>query len=54
VRVDVSTQAQQDLADIAEYIARDDPIAAEQWVSRLEAAALAVGDNPRVGRSRIQ
>src|SRR5262245_40248589 len=50
MRVDVSGQAQDDLAGIAEDIARDDPMAAERWVARLEAAALSVGDNPRMRR----
>ena len=50
MRVDVSPEAQRDLAGIADYIARDDSMAAERWVALLEVAALAVGDNPRMGR----
>ncbi len=50
MRVEVSPQAQQDLTEIADYIARDDPVAAERWVAALEGAARAAGDNPRIGR----
>jgi toxin ParE1/3/4 len=48
--VEISAEAERDLQQIADYIARDNPVAAEAWVTRLVAAARAAGTNPRAGR----
>jgi plasmid stabilization system protein ParE len=50
VRVELSAEAERDLEEIADYIARDNPVAAEAWVGKLVAAAKAAGTNPRAGR----
>ena len=48
--VEISSEAERDLEEIADFIAQDDPIAAERWVTGLIAAAQAAGTNPRAGR----
>ncbi len=50
MRVDVSPEAQDDLTAIAEYIAADDPVAADAWGARLVARAQLAGLHPRAGR----
>jgi addiction module RelE/StbE family toxin len=51
LKVEFSPAALYDLEDIADYIAQDNPIAAEQWVDKLMAAAQKVASHPRSGRS---
>jgi plasmid stabilization system protein ParE len=50
LRVEISAAAERDLEEIAEYIARDDIVAAEGWVAKLVALARAAATNPRAGR----
>ena len=50
LKVEFSPTALFDLEDIADYIAKDNPVAAEQWVDRLIAAAHKVASHPRSGR----
>src|SRR5262245_4373405 len=48
--VEFSPQAEGDLEDIALYIARDNPLAAEAWVQKLMVAAEKAAYSPRGGR----
>ena len=48
--VEFSPQAEADLEQIALYIARDNPLAAEAWVQKLIVAAEKAGRMPRAGR----
>ncbi len=48
--VEFSSHARDDLEDIALYIARDNPLAAEAWVQRLMVAAENAAIVPRAGR----
>ena len=50
LRVELSPQALLDLEDISDFIARDSPRAALQWVDRLVARAKRVGQHARSGR----
>jgi toxin ParE1/3/4 len=51
LKVEFSPTALSDLEDIADYIARDNPIAAEQWVDKLVEAAEKIASHPRSGRA---
>lgn len=51
LKVEFSPAALFDLEDIADYIAQDSPLAAEQWVDKLMAAAEKVASHPRSGRA---
>jgi toxin ParE1/3/4 len=51
LKVEFSPTALSDLEDIADYIARDDPIVAEQWVDKLVEAAEKIASHPRSGRA---
>lgn len=46
-----TSAAQQDLADILNYIARDKPGAALAWVEKIEAKCLLLAENPSFGES---
>lgn len=48
--VEFSAQAEADLEEIALYIARDNPLAAEAWVQKLIVAAERAAVLPRAGR----
>jgi len=48
--VEFSPNAQADLEEIALYIARDDPLAAEAWVQKLIVTAEKAAILPRAGR----
>jgi toxin ParE1/3/4 len=48
--VEFSASAQADLEDIALYIARDNPLAAEAWVQKIIVAAEKAAMLPRAGR----
>ena len=48
--VELTAQAQADLEEIAAYIARDNPIAAEAWVDKLLDKAEQASAQPRAGR----
>ena len=50
VRVEYAPKAQRDIEDIVAYIAEDDPVAADAWVSRLMARAALAAATPRAGR----
>jgi toxin ParE1/3/4 len=41
--------AQQDLADILDYISKDKPAAALAWVEKIEAKCLTIAENPSFG-----
>jgi len=51
LKVEFSPTALLDLEDIAEYIAEDNPAAAEEWVLKLVEAAEKVPSHPRSGRT---
>jgi addiction module RelE/StbE family toxin len=51
LKVEFSPTALFDLEDIADYIAQDNPVAAEQWVDKLVEAAEKVASHPRSGRA---
>jgi toxin ParE1/3/4 len=51
LKVEFSPTALFDLEDIADYIAQDNPSAAEQWVDKLVQAARKVASHPRSGRA---
>ncbi|MCE9553957.1 MAG: type II toxin-antitoxin system RelE/ParE family toxin [Planctomycetes bacterium] len=44
-----TSAAQQDFADILNYIARDNPSAAVAWVEKVEAKCLTIAKNPSLG-----
>lgn len=44
-----TSAASQDLVEILDYIARDNPTAALGWVDKIEAKCLLIGDNPSMG-----
>jgi len=48
----LSTDAELDLDDIWEHIAKDNIDAADRWIDQLFEAFAAVGRNPRIGHSR--
>ncbi len=48
--VEISAEAERDLEQIADYIARDNPVAAEAWVAKLVLVARSAGAYPRAGR----
>ena len=50
MNVSLSREALSDLDRIAEYIARDDPVVALQWIEKLVERAMKIGDHPRSGR----
>jgi toxin ParE1/3/4 len=50
LEVEFSPEAEADLEDIALYIARDNPLAAEAWVQKLIVAAENAAMMPRAGR----
>jgi addiction module RelE/StbE family toxin len=50
VNVEFSPEAQADLDEIADFIARDDPDAAESWIERLIDRAERLAFAPRAGR----
>jgi toxin ParE1/3/4 len=50
-KVEFSPTALFDLEDIADYIAQDNPMAAEQWVDKLVPGAEKVASHPRSGRA---
>ncbi|WP_437621918.1 type II toxin-antitoxin system RelE/ParE family toxin [Sorangium sp. So ce1151] len=50
MRAELSPGALADLEDIEEYIARDDPEAAERWIRKILAKVERAGESPRAGR----
>jgi addiction module RelE/StbE family toxin len=50
MKVELSPVAEADLDEIAHYIARDNPRAAERWVERLVEAAHKIANAPLAGR----
>jgi toxin ParE1/3/4 len=51
-RLIISPAARQDLADILEYIARDKPIAAANWVEFIEQKCKQIAATPKFGEQR--
>lgn len=49
-RVLWTRRAEEDLEAVGDYIAADDPVAAERWVVRLIDKARTAGDTPLAGR----
>jgi toxin ParE1/3/4 len=52
VRIIRSVTARADLRNIWEYIARDDPGAADRFVRQLDAAIQVLAEHPNLGRHR--
>lgn len=48
----LSPQAEADLADIADYVAQDSPVAALRLIERIEKACAMIGDEPLLGPAR--
>ena len=48
----IAPSAQQDLADIHDYIARDKPIAAANWVEKIEEKCKLIAATPEFGERR--
>ncbi len=44
-----TSAARQDLADILNYIANENPNAALNWVDKIEAKCLLIAENPAIG-----
>jgi len=51
-RLMIAPSAQQDLSDIYDYIARDKPIAATNWVEKIEEKCKLIAATPEIGESR--
>jgi toxin ParE1/3/4 len=51
-RLFFAPQARLDLVEIEDYIARDKPIAALEWVGRLEEKCRLIADQPGLGEHR--
>jgi toxin ParE1/3/4 len=51
-RLELSPEAEADLFDIADYIARDDPLRARSFVDELEARCTSLTDYPDAARAR--
>ncbi|WP_040764357.1 type II toxin-antitoxin system RelE/ParE family toxin [Novipirellula maiorica] len=51
-RLIVAPSAQQDLSDIYDYIARDKPIAAANWVEKIEEKCKLIAATPELGERR--
>ena len=45
-----SRRALRDLTEIADYVARDDTLAARQWIERIRARAKGSSEAPKLGR----
>lgn len=50
MHAELSPGALADLEDIEEYIARDDPEAAERWIRKILEKIQRAGESPRAGR----
>lgn len=50
--VTFSALAEDDLARIGDYIAEDNPVAAQEFVERLANRCLSLAEDPRLGRKR--
>ena len=48
----IAPSAQQDLSDIYDYIARDKPIAAANWVEKIEGKRKLIATTPEFGERR--
>ncbi|TWT81738.1 Plasmid stabilization system protein [Planctomycetes bacterium CA13] len=48
----IAPAAQQDLSDIYDYIARDKPIAAANWVEKIEEKCKLIAETPKFGERR--
>jgi toxin ParE1/3/4 len=48
----IAPAAQQDLSDIYDYIARDKPIAAANWVEKIEEKCMLIAETPEFGERR--
>lgn len=44
-----TSAANQDLADILNYIARDKPTVALAWIDKIEAKCVVIAENPSIG-----
>lgn len=51
-RLIISAEARQDLQDIGDYIAYNNPSAAVSFVVRLEQCCLEIGQHPGIGQNR--
>ena len=48
----IAPSAQQDLSDIFDYIARDKPIAAANWIEKIEEKCKLIATTPEFGERR--
>jgi len=48
----IAPAAQQDLSDIYDYIARDKPLAAANWVEKIEEKCKLIAETPKFGERR--
>ena len=48
----IAPSAQQDLSDIYDYIARDKPIAAGNWIVKIEEKCKLIAETPKFGERR--
>ncbi len=53
-RLIFSPSARQDLSDIFDYIARDKPIAAANWVDKIEEKCELIAATPGFGEKRLE
>jgi len=51
-KVVIVLSARQDLSDIFDYIARDKPVAAANWVSKIEEKCRLISTTPEFGEQR--
>jgi toxin ParE1/3/4 len=51
-RLSISPSARQDLTDIFEYIARDKPVAAANWIDTIESKCELIASAPELGEMR--
>jgi toxin ParE1/3/4 len=51
-QVHYSPSAAQDLVELSEFIARDKPVAAYDWVDQIESTCQVLAKNPNIGQAR--
>ena len=51
-RYEFSEQAANEILNTVSYISNDNPVAAENWLDRIEAVCFQLGESPYIGRER--
>lgn len=51
-QVHYSASAAQDLVEHSDFIARDKPVAAYDWVNQIESTCQVLAENPNIGQAR--